>query len=441
MPNKRRRSKSGPVEVEERDRFSDVQAIVDALRDVCVDRHWVKYDEAKKCQDAKVVVSQINTEKSHTLLAALHKLSSKLTFVRSAIKEAISKLYEQNDGWGMNSEHKENYIDIMARRTINLCRVVGQGITHAHPPAWTRQLPFVSGEVPAALPPARQMAFLWVYTFDKTTRQAFRTDAGNNSKTAGKPEAAVKLMVDPEKQYPVAKFADGSEAEISDVLCSELLVGSPSSAGVEGAQAACAAAAGPPRRQKKRTHAELNQNVLFSNRHTVSSNLIQVKIRIDRKLLISIYDGGRQICQLPLNNTGDEQADDKDKENRKAFMIDLATQYKNNEIDRDGLFSARNDKFPSCSARVGILRKPAAAPTASAMPAAASAAPRVRFTATTDEATDLEDGLSNSIEADFSPIHRSESPDDVPSPPGYFSMGCGMDFATGIDLPFDPDIE
>ena len=61
----------------------------------------------------------------------------------------------------------------------------------------------------------------------------------------------------------MAKFADGSEADISDMLCSELLAGSSSSACVEGAQAACTAAAGPTRRQKKRKKAELNHNVLF----------------------------------------------------------------------------------------------------------------------------------------------------------------------------------
>ena len=437
---KHRRRSKGAEEESTASSCSDVQAILDALKEVAVDRHWVRYDEAKKCQDAKVQVDRINNEQSHKLLSALHKLTPKLVFVRSAIKESISKLYDSNGGWGMQEDLKEQYVDIMARRTINLCRVVGQAITHKHPPAWIQHLPFVSGRNAAEpVPATRSDAFVWVYTFDRTTRQAFRTNAANNS--SSKPEAAVDLLVDPKKQYPVAKFADGSQAEITDILCSDLTSASSSS----HAPAPGAAIPIPPRRQKKRKAAVLNSNVLFSERHKVSSNLIQVKVRIDRKMLISIYDGGRQVCQLPLHSSSSDPAAD-EADLRKSFMVELAGKYTNNEIDRDGLFSARNEKFPSCSARVGILRKPAAAPTASAMPAAATPAPRgprVQFAATADEETDVEDTLSNGIEADFSSsvARRSESPDDVPSSPGLFSMGCGMDYATSIDVPVDPNAE
>jgi hypothetical protein len=112
-------------------------------------RAWLKYDEAKKVSEARVLPDAIKA--SHSLLEALHAKSSSLSFVRSEVTTGVGILVEENwQKWKLYEKAKQQeYIEIMVRRVMNICRVVSQAESKSEvkqPPHWVKALPWrVSG--------------------------------------------------------------------------------------------------------------------------------------------------------------------------------------------------------------------------------------------------------------------------------------------------------
>ena len=74
--------------------------------------------------------------------------------------------------------------------------------------------------------------------------------------------------------------------------------------------------------------------------HTVTKNVIRVRKRVDRCLLMSIYEQGAQVCQVNVHAKFGETSAAIDK--ALEFMVTLATEYVENKIQKKDLFPRRN---------------------------------------------------------------------------------------------------
>ena len=74
--------------------------------------------------------------------------------------------------------------------------------------------------------------------------------------------------------------------------------------------------------------------------HTVTKNVISVRKRVDRCLLVSIYEQGAQVCQVNVHAKFGETSAAIDK--ALEFMVTLATEYVENKIQKKDLFPRRN---------------------------------------------------------------------------------------------------
>lgn len=110
------------------------------LAPAAVTKGWLRYYEVKQVTKAKVLPDMIMQQ--YELLGRLHEKSPNLCFVRSKVKAAIEKIYdERHDEWGLTVEDKADYCETMCRRFMNLCRVVGQSVLKKPNAAWYHGLP------------------------------------------------------------------------------------------------------------------------------------------------------------------------------------------------------------------------------------------------------------------------------------------------------------
>lgn len=82
---------------------------------------------------AKVIPAQIR--EAYPVLVALHDLEPKLTFAKSLLRKALALIQDElkkRPGWSLRPEHHNDWVDTMACRLSNLCRVLTQG-ENKHP--------------------------------------------------------------------------------------------------------------------------------------------------------------------------------------------------------------------------------------------------------------------------------------------------------------------
>jgi hypothetical protein len=318
---------------------------------LAIDRSFVKYDETDKVQDSKLHTDKIAA--MHPLLAGLYELDDKLSFKKSVLSAAFSALFARKSvTWGMNEKFEEAWVKSMTNRVANACRQVNQGMMKSKHPSWVEQLPWMAGlarsgaEAAKAEEPAdTDGKSEYFFGFDTEVRNAFRCKA----ESMDKKELAID-MYKPEgaaSHDPVcAKWSDGMQHSISDITCGDFdkLMG-----GRESDK--------PP------------SKIFFDEEMKDTHHRVTVKPRPDRSLLVSMYEQGKQILQIPVKHFGPEDSEEA-MEKAASMMIILAKQFCSNELKRADLKDARTkllktvDKYKppkGVKASAKVMKKPAAA--------------------------------------------------------------------------------
>ena len=103
-------------------------------------KSFLKYDETKEVNKCKTDVPAI--QKGKAFLQLLKKKSNKLHFVRSEVKAGLGLVFQDlSASWHMSDEVKEDYIETMCRRCMNVTHVVGHALSKGPMmPKWCKEL-------------------------------------------------------------------------------------------------------------------------------------------------------------------------------------------------------------------------------------------------------------------------------------------------------------
>lgn len=162
---------------------------------------FLKYGEAETVKEAAMQVKSIVEQA--TLLRTLYAEQANLSFQRSTVKEAMVALRTLKVAeWTLSPSHYEDWETTMVKRFMNLCHCAAQAI--AKKLDWVMQLLGLDAEAAGS----------FKYGYSAELRQAWRQDARDPKKPK---EVAMSLEAVKGCNFPIARFADGSEAEIVDV--------------------------------------------------------------------------------------------------------------------------------------------------------------------------------------------------------------------------------
>lgn len=340
-----------------------------------IGRSFLKYDEAEKVGDARTDAKQIAA--ASAVLASLHGLSAKLSFKRSEVATAIERLFDCHcEQWGTRFEHKADFSAIMTRRVMNICRVVSQGDGKTKRPDWCCTLPWRQNDVaesaavgaddggdivdgesaeevdeeeaseePPSPPlvavmrkPAAQAAAQPQYFFGwaQDLKNAFRQLPNQRKELAIEIAPNAGSLTEP----IVAVFKDGSRSTIADITYEEYLDAM-----------AC------PRKRVAEDH--------WSGEHITTKHALKIRTRADRGLLISLYEQGRQVCQVDVKKW-DPAEGEVGTARAIEFMLPIATKYMNDLVERSALYALRDEllkaEFPTRAAgKAAPKKRPAGA--------------------------------------------------------------------------------
>ena len=275
-----------------RDHFrGDADRLVDALRPL-VEEHGPSFcrygDESKNCSDAKLVHGDRGVEGHHSLLGAMKALQANLVFPKIIIHKALQKIYEENRAkWRLSQAESQDYIETLSRRLRNLCRCCAQGEVKSKDSAWVRDLPWNRGQAISSTPAAPLKA---ISSTPAAPKASFDTELllpyrfKGTVKETGLP---IDLARCKELGRVVASWPDGSEEEVDSLTLERLecLVGS--------------------RPGRARSSPDLWEMEHHISRHTVS-----VRQKVDRNLLVILFEQKRQILQVYMRSFG-EVADER----------------------------------------------------------------------------------------------------------------------------------
>ena len=315
-------------------------------------KNFISYDESKSPKDAKTNPKGIL--KMRKYLASVENYQGNMCIPRKAIENGIGEIFEiMKPEWKMKDSHKEEYVETLTRRAMNIHRVTQQGIEAARKDKvkgreWVWELPWMAKEkmekdkkeeaatnpgekhqgglaAPTTPPAGFRMEpheldrspltrsptnpqkgdITWTSGFDVELKKAWRQKKIFGSRRRFAKELAVhhyKHDAHPIEDSIIACFADDTEIEIAEFSAKqyeELME--------------------TDRESAKKT----NGKIYYEMMHKVTKNVIKVVRREDRYLLMSIYEQNSQACQIGVfsfmdnpNDIGKEDTHAKNSQNK-----------------------------------------------------------------------------------------------------------------------------
>ena len=111
------------------------------------------------------------------LCACLIIVSRRLVFTRSVVKGGINIIFDEKyQEWGLAESIRDDYVETMTRRVMNLCRVVAQALAKGTKAQWVQELPFVKvaepSEASSSTPSsAVEVKYLYQFSDELKTRE------------------------------------------------------------------------------------------------------------------------------------------------------------------------------------------------------------------------------------------------------------------------------
>ena len=292
------------------------------------------YDDSPKCQ--KALLSTDRVYAAHQLLEALHGLAPRLHFVRSTVKEAMQAILDRyGDSWKLVKDaDRRDWVETLTKRVMNITRSVSQGEVTTPSAKWVLELPWNKSKKPRTLKArasrvdtdgeeaaAKEDRVEYEYGFSTDLSLPW-TRAGTRHATP-KPGAVVLREQGDKDDDPIrASWPDGTIKSITACTWGEWSTTSSAK------------------------HAPV-ADVLYASEHSASHHRLLVKPRMDRGLLVSLYEQNSHIGCVRvalLSTEADEPPDCKNNHHKvAALMIRLTKRYEKNEFLRSDLYARRNE--------------------------------------------------------------------------------------------------
>lgn len=295
-----------------------------------------KYPNEDKPVSAKLIIGALPRE--HELLVALKTISENLSFTNAELEKALKAIYADiKFEVKMTDEKKNDWIFTIIMRIRNMCRAVHQGETKADHKAkrdnkemnvnWVLALPWRSStagassakaESPGPQAPAKIPVLYKYFGLDTELGCAWRAQSDA-------PKALRDISVD-------------TDLETDGIVLATFLGGDTHSYDGEAAVRFLAMFRGAGDRAGASV-----RSVLWSGTHVITKHSLEIKQRVDRQLLLSLYEQSRQILQVRMDKFGDvpdQKQLPPDHATLKLaldFMVPLAESFKDDAVDIDGL--------------------------------------------------------------------------------------------------------
>jgi hypothetical protein len=321
-------------------------------------KHLCRYpSEEEKVQDARTLPQSI--VKEDWLLEILHGESNALLYPKAIVEGALNIIVkEQQTKWQFDANDAKDWVTTMTRRIRNLARVVGQPLSKNRTPVWMKKLKFhlkmktleISGDHPVGsdaengsadeadnaengsadeadsdnAPLANSMPE-WIVKFDKELMLATRS-----KKQGGKVELSM----------PILDFASMSP---NDMVKATFTIGGVTVHEVPGLTF------GNLRLLMRNNH---NKGIgrIWQGEHKTTHHAIFIEQRVDRCLLLSLFEQSKQRLQLRMDMFGEVAnqsqqlpKDDPTLAKAVAFMIPIAQKFESGELDHSELKEHRDE--------------------------------------------------------------------------------------------------
>jgi hypothetical protein len=309
--------------------------------------------EVEKVQLAFTVVAAMGREDA--LLLALYSAEQTLLYQKTTIAAGLQLLLAKHDEWKMRSEDAADWLETMTRRIRNLLRCVSQPMSKNKCPPWMKKLEFhklasknagdtkpdtIDLEADVAekheadeeddedLAPLDTIKKYIGVKFNTELMLCTRTIVGEPNKTdvseaiADDPNADAHSMV-------MAKFSNGDVAEVPGLTFQAL-------------------------RRLLRRGTITTTGKLWQAEHVATHHALHIEQRVDRKLLLSIFEQSKQRLQIRMDRFGEltdeEQAQQLPEKHgvlieALKFLQPIAELYAKDEVKLEDLKKVRDDKL------------------------------------------------------------------------------------------------
>jgi len=254
-------------------------------------RSFLKYDENPVCQKARVEVQNIRDAKE--ILGVLHNATENLSFKKWTLRAALYHIMDECKelhNWGIAEKDKGDYVETMACRLMNVCRVVSQTMTKHTKTTWLLEMPWsrssdIDGEGKEDNGEEGEASKEYVFGWNSELRLAWRCHASRKrvkSKAHDIKEMCNWIQVpENDDEVVIAHWTDEVQWCVPDVRAADYR-----------------AMRGPP---------PSRMEFVWEGTHVLSNHKLMVKRRPDRGLLMVIFEQSCQICQTAVSLFNDDE--------------------------------------------------------------------------------------------------------------------------------------
>ena len=219
------------------------------------------------------------------LLHALHSAQKNLSFRKLTMEQAVQQLVDSSIITGVKRQDVKTFATVVASRIRCMCRVVAQALAKDSAPKWIMEhLPWLSHPAEASATPAKKVRGKsssstgrekYVYAFDEEAMLCTRQSLSGGRKTKSLP-----LQVsDAEGEAGIAKFIDDDDVpHVAPGFSTRQLK-------VFLAARSSGSSVGP----------------LWTGQQVGTKHTVTIQQKVDRHLLMSMFEQSRQVCQIRLD--------------------------------------------------------------------------------------------------------------------------------------------
>ena len=372
------------------------QALADALIPIArkKGKSFLRYPTEGKLPAAKVDVPSILA--ADDVLLACAQLQGNLSFCKTDTEKAmqiVGKKFQKT--WALQDAHFNDWWTTLSGRLRNVLFVVGHAASKTKPPAWVANLTFVSGS-------ARQVVEEVLASGQEEEGEVQQEAAPGKSSGDAAPGATSGDAAHGASSGDAAANKGSSDAGPGDfnhgwstdlMMAWRVQFGRPASdkdfsnpievpEGVDdadfvlatwpdGYSAQVSECTYGMYKSQQRKHKSSAESSLWSGVHSITNNKVTVVQRVDRSLLLSVVEQGRQILQVRVDRFGElpgpqpSTVPRTDPTLSKAadFLQPIAEDYCRDVIKLTDLQQIRDEKLREEKIPMRVARRPAAAVT------------------------------------------------------------------------------